>query len=411
MSEAWILDGVRSPRGKGKANGSLHHLHPQELLGQVLNALRDRVGFDPADVDDVVMGSGNPVGDHSCDVGRLGVLAAGWPVDVPGVTLHRWCGSGQQAVTFAAMGVEAGHQRMVVGGGVDMMSRWPPETAPLDFSAGNSALRARYPMVPQGISADLIATMERFTRDDVDGFAVRSQQRAAEAIAQGCFDRSIVPIRNGDGSLALEEDEYPRPGTTIDALAKLEPSFAKLGTAVLSDLGYDRSFDDMCRDIYPDVAAIDHLHHAGNSSGIVDGAAAIAVASPDFAKTHGLRARARVVMSAVAGSEPVIMLTAPGPASVKCLERAGMTADDIDIWEINEAFAAIPLKTMRDLNLDPKKVNVNGGAIALGHPIGATGAMLIQTALDELERRDLSTALITMCTGGGMGTATIIERV
>jgi acetyl-CoA C-acetyltransferase len=411
MSEAWILDGVRSPRGKGKANGSLHHIHPQELLGQVLNALRDRIGFDPAEVDDVIMGNGNPVGDHSCDIARLGVLAAGWSIDAPGVTLNRWCGSGQQAVTFAAMGVQAGHQRLVVGGGVDMMSRWPAEDAPLDFSAGNGALQARYPMVPQGISADLIATIEGFTRDDVDGFALRSQQRAATAVAEGRFERSVVPIFNDDGSLALDQDEYPRPTTTIEALAKLEPSFAKLATTVLSDFGYDRSFDDMCREVYPAVSAVEHVHHAGNSSGVVDGASAIAVASPEFAKAHGLRARGRVMMSAVAGSEPVIMLTAPGPASAKCLERAGMTVDDIDIWEVNEAFAAVPLKTIRDLDLDPERVNVNGGAIALGHPIGATGAMLIQTALDELERRDLSTALITMCTGGGMGTATIIERV
>jgi acetyl-CoA C-acetyltransferase len=411
MSEAWILDGVRSPRGKGKANGSLHDIHPSELLGQVLNALRERVGFDPLDVDDVVMGNGNPIGDHSCDIGRLGVLAAGWPIDAPGVTLHRWCGSGQQAVTFAAMGVQSGHQHLVIGGGVEMMSRWPPEDAPLDFSAGNAVIQERYPMVPQGISADLIATIEGFTREDVDGFAVQSQQRAAAAIAEGRFERSVVPIYSGDGVLALDRDEYPRPATTIEALAKLEPSFAKLGTTVLSDVGNDRSFDDMCREVYPDVAAVEHVHHAGNSSGIVDGAAAIAVASPDFAKAHGLQPRARVVMSAVAGSEPVIMLTAPGPASVKCLQRAGMTTQDVDLWEINEAFAAVPLKTKRDLDLDPERVNVNGGAIALGHPIGATGAMLIQTALDELERRDLSTALITMCTGGGMGTATIIERL
>ena len=410
MSEAWILDGVRSPRGKGKANGSLHDIHPSELLGQVLNALSDRVGFDPAEVDDVIMGNGNPVGDHSCDIARLGVLAAGWAIDAPGVTLNRWCGSGQQAVTFAAMGVQAGHQRLVIGGGVEMMSRWPAEEGPQDFSAGNAALQARYPMVPQGISADLIATIEGISRDDVDGFALRSQQRAATAIARGCFERSVVPIHNDDGSLALDRDEFPRPTTTIEALAKLEPSFAKLGAAVLSDFGYDRSFDDMCRQVYPDIAAVDHVHHAGNSWGIVAGAAAIALASPEFAKAHGLRPRGRILMSAVAGSEPVIMLTAPGPASAKCLERAGMTTDDIEIWEINEAFASVPLKTMRDLDLDPERVNVNGGAIALGHPIGATGAMLIETALDELERRDLSTALITMCTGGGMGTATIIER-
>ncbi|HVU72879.1 MAG TPA: acetyl-CoA C-acetyltransferase [Mycobacteriales bacterium] len=410
-SEAWIVDGLRSPRGKGRPTGGLHHIHPQELLGQVLSAVRDRVGFAEPDVDDVVIGNGSFLGDHANDIARLAVLAAGWAIDVPGVTLHRWCGSGQQAVTFAAMGVAAGHQRLVLAGGVDMMSRWPAETGPLDFASGNRPLQERYPMVPQGISADLIATLEGFSRDDVDDFALRSQQLAAAAIEEGRFARSIVPITNPDGSVALDHDEHPRPSTTKEALAKLEPAFAKLGTVVHHEHGYDRSFEDMCREVYPTIDALDFVHHAGNSSGVVDGAAIVAVAAPDYAKAHGLHPRARVVMSAVAGSEPVIMLTAPGAASAKCLERAGMTVDDIDLWEINEAFAAVPLKTMRDLDLDPDRVNVNGGAIALGHPIGATGAMLIQTALDELERRDLSTAVVTMCTGGGMGTATLIERV
>ncbi|MCU1455172.1 MAG: putative beta-ketoadipyl CoA thiolase with thiolase-like domain, phenylacetic acid metabolism [Acidimicrobiales bacterium] len=409
MSEAWIIDGVRSPRGKGKANGSLHHIHPQELLGQVLNALRDRVGIDPSEVDDVVMGNGNSVGDHGCDIGRQAVLAAGWPIEVPGVTLNRWCGSGQQAVTFAAMGVQSGQQQLVVGGGVDMMSRWPAEDAPADFAAGNAKLREAFPFVPQGISADLIATLEGFSREDVDAFALRSQERAAQALSEGRFERSVVPIHNPDGTIALDHDEHPRPSTTLEGLAKLDASFAKLGSLVLD--GYDTSFDEMCRQVYPQVAAVDHVHHAGNSSGVVDGAAAILVASSDYATAHGLAPRARVVMSGVAGSEPVIMLTAPGAAAQRCLDRAGMTVADVDLWEINEAFATVPMKTIRDLDLDPDKVNVNGGAIALGHPIGATGAMLIQTALDELERRDLSTALVAMCTGGGMGTATLIERI
>lgn len=409
MAEAWIIDGVRSPRGKGKSNGSLHHIHPQELLGQVLNAARDRVGFDASDVDDVIVGNGNPAGDHSGCIGRMAVLAAGWPVEAPGLTLNRFCGSGQQAVTFAAMGIQAGHQDLVVGGGVEMMSRWPVDDAPPDFTSGNAALREQYPLVPQGISADLIATTEGITRDEVDAFALTSQQRTAAAMAEGRFDRSVVAIHNPDGSVALAVDEFPRPSTTLEGLGKLEPSFAKMGSHIFP--GYEESFDDMCRRAYPSVTAVDHVHHAGNSSGVVDGAAVMVLAAPEFARAHGLTPRARIVMSAVAGAEPVIMLTAPGPSALKCLARAGMTVDDIDLWEINEAFATVPLKTMRDLGLDPDKVNVNGGAIALGHPIGATGPILLQTALDELERRDLSTALVTMCTGGGMGTATIIERI
>jgi acetyl-CoA C-acetyltransferase len=409
MTEAWIIDGVRSPRGRGKPTGGLHHLHPQELLAQVLNALAVRTGVDLVDVDDVIVGNGNQMGEHGACIGRMAVLAAGWPVEAPGVTLNRFCGSGQQAITWAAMGVQAGHQRMVVGGGVESMSRWDLDDAPPDFTSGNAALREKFPLVPQGVSADLIATLEGFSRDDVDRFAVESQRRAAEAMEQGAFDRSVVPIKNPDGSVALAADEHPRPGTTLEGMAGLKPSFEAMGQHVFD--GYDTSFDEMCQRAYPQIDRVDHVHHAGNSSGVVDGASAVLVASPDYARAHGLTPRARLVMSAVAGAEPVIMLTAPGPASRKCLDRAGMTVDDIDLWEINEAFAAIPMKTTRDLDLDPEKVNVNGGAIALGHPIGATGGMLIQTALDELERRDLSTALITMCTGGGMATASIIERV
>jgi acetyl-CoA C-acetyltransferase len=375
----------------------------------VLNALVSRVGIEPSAIDDVVIGNGNPAGDHGACIGRMAVLAAGLPVEVPGITLNRFCGSGQQAVTYAAMGVQAGHQQAVIGGGVESMSRWPVDNAPPDFTSGNAALREVFPLVPQGISADLIATIEGFDRATVDEFALESQRRAAAAMAEGRFERSVVPIRNPDGSVALAVDEFPRPQTTLDGLSQLPASFEKMGTRVFD--GYDRSFDDMCRQVYPQISGVDHVHHAGNSSGVVDGASAVLVASPDFARAHGLTPRARIRMSAVAGAEPVIMLTAPGPASKKCLERAGMTVADIDLWEINEAFAAIPLKAIKDLGIDPEKVNVNGGAIALGHPIGATGAMLIQTALDELERRDLTTALITMCTGGGMGTATIIERI
>ena len=409
MPEALIIDGARTPRGKGKPSGSLHEIHPQELLAQVLNAVVYRNGLDPADVDDVVIGNGSGDGDHGICIGRLAVLAAGWPVEAPGLTLNRFCGSGQQAVAFAAMGIRAGFQELVVAGGAESMSRFVPLTGAPDFAAGNERLRDRYPLVPQGISADLIATLEGFTRDDVDGYAVTSQQRAATAQAEGRFDRSVVPVHHADGTLALDRDEHLRPGTTLDALAALSPSFVKMGTTTFD--GFDRSFDEMCREVYPEADHIEHVHHGGNSSGVVDGAAAVVLASEDYARAHGLTPRARVVMHAVAGTEPVIMLTAPGPATEKVLEQAGMEIDDIDVFEINEAFAAVPLKTIRDLDLDPEKVNVNGGAIALGHPIGATGAMLIQTALDELERTNQSTALIAMCTGGGMGTATIIERV
>jgi acetyl-CoA C-acetyltransferase len=409
VRQALIIDGARTPRGKGKPSGSLHDIHPQELLAQVLNALAARGGFEPKDVDDVVVGNGSGDGDHGICIGRLAVLAAGWPVEAPGLTLNRFCGSGQQAVAFGAMGIRAGFQDLVVAGGVESMSRWVPTSGPPDFTARNEHLREQYPLVPQGISADLIATLEGFTREDVDAYAVLSQERAAVAQRERRFDRSLVPVQRADGSPALDHDEHPRRGTTLEALAALTPSFEDMGTQTFE--GFDRPFDEMCRQAYPSVDKVEHVHHGGNSSGVVDGAAAVVLASEDYAKTHGLTPRARVVMHAVAGSEPVIMLTAPGPATEKVLAQAGMTIDDIDLFEINEAFAAVPLKTMRDLELDPERVNVNGGAIALGHPIGATGAMLIQTALDELERRDLGTALVTMCTGGGMGTATIIERV
>jgi acetyl-CoA C-acetyltransferase len=409
MREALIIDGARTPRGKGKPTGALHEIHPQELLAQVLNALAERNGLTLEDVDDVIVGNGSNDGDHGVCIGRLAVLAAGWPVEAPGLTLNRFCGSGQQAVAFGAMGIRAGFQDLVVAGGVESMSRLEPMAGAPDFTARNKQLRARYPLVPQGISADLIATLEGFGRDAVDAYAVTSQERAATAQAEGRFARSVIPVHGADGSVALDRDEHLRPGTTLEALAALSPSFAKMGAITVD--GFDRPFDDMCREAYPQVDEIDHVHHGGNSSGVVDGAAAVVLASEDYARGHGMTPRGRVVMHAVAGTEPVIMLTAPGPATEKVLASAGMTIDDIDLFEINEAFAAVPMKTIRDLHLDPDKVNVNGGAIALGHPIGATGAMLIQTALDELERRDQTTALIAMCTGGGMGTATIIERI
>ncbi len=409
MSEAWIIDGVRSPRGRGKpGKGGLAHLHPQRNLAQVLVALQERVGFDPAEVDDVVVGCGSGSGDHAHDIARMSALDAGWPDSASGVTLNRFCGSGQQAVTFAAMGIMAGHQDLVVGGGVESMSRYAPLHAH-GFHANNEHLFEKHPMVPQGISADLIATLEGFSREDCDAYAVRSQERAAAAIDDKRFERSVVPIHNEDGSLALDRDEHPRPGTTLEDLAKLPASFERLGTKVMK--GYEKTFDEMCKDVYPEIDEVAHVHHAGNSSGVVDGASAILLASLEYARAHGLKPRARVVMTATAGTEPVIMLTAPGPAAVECLRRAKLSFDDIDLFEVNEAFASVLLKFLKDSGLDPDKVNVNGGAIALGHPIGGTGPMLIQTVLDELERRDLETGLVAMCTGGGMGTATIIQRI
>jgi acetyl-CoA C-acetyltransferase len=406
--EAWIIDAVRSPRGKGKESGALHNVHPQRILAQVLNGLSDRLALNTADVDDVVMGCGAGSGDHSMDIARMAALDAGWSLDAPGVTLNRFCGSGQQAVNFAAMGVLSGMQDVVVAGGVESMSR--PSPMHVDgFTANNAHLRAQFDMVPQGISADLIATIEGFSRQDCDALAVESQTRAALAIQEGRFEKSLIPIFHDDGSLALGVDEHPRPGTTMADLAKLSPSFEQMGAYKKDPNGL--SIDETALKAYPHIGAINHVHHGGNSSGVVDGAAAVLVTSPEYAKAHGLKPRARIVMTAVAGTEPVIMLTAPGPAAERVLKKAGMTFGDIDLFEVNEAFASVVLKFLKDTGVDPQKVNVNGGAMALGHPIGATGAMLIGTLIDEMERRDLSTGLVTMCTGGGMGTATIIERM
>ena len=406
--EAWIIDAVRSPRGKGKETGALHNVHPQRILAQVLNGLRDRVGFDTSEVDDVVMGCGAGSGDHSMDIARMAALDAGWSLDAPGVTLNRFCGSGQQAVNFAAMGVLSGMQDIVVAGGVESMSR--PSPMHVDgFTANNKHLRDQYNMVPQGISADLIATVEGFTREQCDALAVESQRRAAIAISEGRFENSLIPIFHDDGTLALAVDEHPRAGTTMEDLAKLTPSFEGMGSYKKD--ADSLTIDETARLAYPHVTAINHVHHGGNSSGVVDGAAAVLIVSPEYAKAHGLKPRARILMSAVAGTEPVIMLTAPAPAAERVLKKAGMTFNDIDLLEVNEAFAAVVLKFFKDTGVSPDKVNVNGGAMALGHPIGATGAMLIGTLVDELERRDLSTGLVTMCTGGGMGTATIIERM
>jgi len=339
----------------------------------------------------------------------MAALDAGWSLDAPGVTLNRFCGSGQQAVNFAAAGIRAGFQDLVVAGGVESMSR--PSGMHVDgFTANNKHLRDQYNMVAQGISADLIATTEGFTREECDALAVDSQARAAVALQEGRFDRALVPIFHDDGSLALDHEEFPRPGTTAESLAKLNPSFEAMGAMTNND-GSGLTIDQTALLAYPGWDKINHVHHGGNSSGVVDGASAVLVTSPEKAKAQGWTPRARVVMTAVAGTEPVIMLTAPGPATKKVLAKAGMTLDDIDLIEVNEAFAAVVLKFLRDTGADWGKCNVNGGAMALGHPIGATGGMLIGTIVDELERQDKQFGLVTMCTGGGMGTATIIERI
>jgi acetyl-CoA C-acetyltransferase len=410
MREAWIVDAVRTPRGKGKMDvGSLSHTHPMELMATTLRALEDRNPKLPVkDVEDVVVGCVTQAKEQGACIARNSVLLAGWPQEVTGVTLNRFCGSGLQGVNFAFMGVMSGQQDLAVGGGVESMSRVPMGSDGAGLDGSNPDLRAVHPVVPQGISADLIATLEGFSRQDLDKFAAHSQQKAKAALDAGRFKNSVVPVKDKQGKVVLDHDEFPRPSTTVDTLAQLEPSFVKLGAYSPYE---GETFDQMALRVYPQAKKVEHRHTAGNSSGIVDGAAAILIASNEYAKSHGLKPRARVRAMATVGAEPVIMLTAPVPASRKALAKAGMQVSDIDLWEINEAFACVPMKTMRDLEIDPEKVNVNGGAIALGHPLGATGAMLLNTALDELERRNLATALVTLCIGGGMGIATIIERI
>ncbi|WP_437810940.1 acetyl-CoA C-acetyltransferase [Sorangium sp. So ce1078] len=410
MRDVFIVDAVRTPRGRGKAGkGALSGVHPQELLAQTLNRLAEKTGIRKDDVEDVVVGCVTQAGEQGACIARTAVLAAGWPDIVTGVTVNRFCGSGAQAVNFAAMGVMSGQQEVAVGGGVESMSRVPmgSDGAPLD--GDNLALRKKLAMVPQGISADLIATIEGFSREDVDRFALESQHKAERAAREGRFAKSLFTVVDLDGKPLLDRDEHPRAGATIEALAKLEPAFAGLGSTPMGPGG--ETVDQLALVRYPEVKGIRHVHTAGNSSGIVDGAAVVLLASGDYVKAHGLKPRARIRASATAGAEPVIMLTAPAPASERALKKAGMQARDVDLWEINEAFAAVPLQTARKLDIDLDRVNVNGGAIALGHPLGATGACLIGTALDELERAGKATALITLCIGGGMGVATIIERV
>jgi acetyl-CoA C-acetyltransferase len=410
MTASYIIDAVRTPRGRGKAGkGALSTVHPQVLLAQVLQALQAR-GLDPALVDDVIVGAVSQVGEQGANIARNAVLAAAWPDAVPGVSLNRFCASGLQAVHFAAMAVASGAQDLVVAGGVESMSRVPMGSDGAGQDGDNKLLRGRVFQVPQGISADLIATLEGFTREQLDAVALRSQHNAAAALADGRFTASLVPVHDPvTGALLLAHDEFPRADTTAAGLAALKPSFVALGEQQVGPHG--ETLDQLAVAAYPRAGQIHHVHTAGNSSGIVDGAAAVLLASEAYVKQHNLKPRARVRSMAVVGSEPLIMLTAPAPASAKALRSAGMSARDIDLWEINEAFAGVVLQTIRALEIDPDRVNVNGGAIALGHPLGATGAMLVGTALAELERRNLTTALITMCVGGGQGIATIIERV
>ncbi len=416
MTDAYIVDAVRTPRGRGKRakgdkpGGALSEIHPQELMAQTLNRLADKAGFEKANVEDVVLGTVTQAKEQGACIARNSILAAGWPDTVTGVSLNRFCGSGLQGVNFAAMGVMSGQQDLTIGGGVESMSRVPMGSDEAGIDGHNLELRKALIQVPQGISADLIATKWGFSRDELDRFALESQQKAAAAIDEARFAKSLFAVKDpANGEVALAADEHPRPDSTLETLASLRAAFEKLGAMALGPNG--ETVDELALRRYPEVAAIEHVHSAGAASGIVDGACAVLLANEAGLERNGLKARARIRMTATAGAEPVIMLTAPTPASRRALDKAGMSVADIDLWEINEAFAVVPLKTMQDLGIDPAKVNVNGGAIALGHPLGATGAMLLSTALDELERRDLGTALITLCIGGGMGIATIIERV
>jgi acetyl-CoA C-acetyltransferase len=407
MSEAYIIDACRTPRGIGKqGKGSLAHLHPQHLGSTVLKALQERNGFDTADVDDVVWGTSSQVMEQSGDIGRMSALDAGYDMKASGVTLDRFCGSGITSANIAAASVKAGLEDLVVSGGTEMMSL--PKKGMLPMGAGNAHLQELHPQSHQGVCADAIATLEGIDRETLDALAVETQNRAEVAIREGRFDKSLVPVLNLDGTLALDREEFPRPGTTMESLATLAPSFPMVADYRHSDDA--KTFRELINQKFPDLD-IQHVHHAGNSSGVVDGSAAILWASENYTKAHGLTPRARIVAMANMGDDPTLMLNAPVPAARKVLEKAGMTVDDIDIFEINEAFAVVSEKFQRDLDLDREKVNVNGGAMALGHPIGATGAILINTALDELERQDKQVGLITMCAAGGMAPAIIIERV
>jgi acetyl-CoA C-acetyltransferase len=412
MPEAWIIDACRTPRGIGKAGkGALADIHPQQLGASVLKALAARTGINTADVDDIIWGTSAQRGPQGGDLGRMTALDAGYDIKASGVTLDRFCGSGITTVNMAAASIMSGLEDLVIAGGTEMMSmpnRRSPEEGPMMMDAGNLRLRANHPQSHQGVCADAIATREGISREAVDDLALSSQQRAAAALAGGHFTKSLVPVYHEDGRLALDHEEFPRPQTTREGLASLKPAFQVLADVALDDKG--TTFRNLILKRYPELE-IEHIHHAGNSSGVVDGSAAILLASPDYARKHGLKPRARVLAMANMGDCPTLMLNAPVPAARKVLDKAGLTLDDIDLFEINEAFAVVAEKFIRDLKLDREKVNVNGGAMALGHPIGATGSILIGTLLDELERRDLRRGLVTMCAAGGMAPAIIIERL
>ncbi|MFE4798120.1 acetyl-CoA C-acetyltransferase [Streptomyces sp. NPDC056708] len=402
-TEAFVYDAIRTPRGRGKANGALHGIKPIDLVVGLIHEIRSRFpGLDPAAVDDIVLGVVSPLGDQGSDIARIAAIAAGLPDSVAGVQENRFCASGLEAVNLAAAKVRSGWEDLILAGGVESMSR-----VPMGSDGGAWAMD---PMTnfdtgfaPQGVGADLIATIEGFSRRDVDEFAALSQERAAEAWKDGRFARSVVPVKDRNGLVVLDHDEHMRPGTTADSLAALKPSFAAIG-----EMG---GFDAVALQKYHWVEKIDHVHHAGNSSGIVDGAALVAIGNKEIGERYGLTPRARIVSAAVSGSEPTIMLTGPAPATRKALAKAGLTIDDIDLVEINEAFAGVVLRFARDMGLSLDKINVNGGAIALGHPLGATGAMILGTLIDELERREKRYGLATLCVGGGMGIATVIERL
>lgn len=401
MSEAYIFDAVRTPRGKGKKDGSLYEVKPISLVTTLLHALEQRNQLDTSKVEDVILGCVTPIGDQGGDIAKTAAIAAGWSDHVAGVQINRFCASGLEAVNLAAQKVRSGWEDLIVAGGVESMSR-----IPMGSDGGPWALdpqtNLKSAFVPQGVGADLIATLDGYSRADVDAFAVNSQQKAAYAQANGYFEKSIVPVKDQAGVTILDKDEFIRGNTTAENLAKLNPSFEMMG---------NMGFDAVALQKYPEAQKVNHVHHAGNSSGIVDGAALVLIGSEKMAQELNLKPRAKILSTALVGTDPTIMLTGPAPAARKALAKAGLTIDDIDLFEVNEAFAAVVMRFVNELKVPMDKVNVNGGAIAMGHPLGATGAMILGTLLDELERRNLKRGLATLCVGGGMGIATIIERV